>query len=95
MSISYCEGTAHSLPLVGSPRFADAGADAPAVTNADAESVLLMLIPMMMLMLILMLLLMILMLSPGFPEDADPCQLPLESQTCLTPTPPSPPTRPG
>ena len=21
MSISYCEGTAHSLPLVGSPRF--------------------------------------------------------------------------
>ena len=36
MSISYCEGTAHSLPLVGSPRFADA--DAPAVTNADTDA---------------------------------------------------------
>ena len=33
MSISYCEGTAHSLPLVGSPRFADADADA--VADAD------------------------------------------------------------
>ena len=27
MSISYCEGTAHSLPLVGSPRFADSSDD--------------------------------------------------------------------
>ena len=36
MSISYCEGTAHSLPLVGSPRFADADAD---VTASKDETV--------------------------------------------------------
>ena len=34
MSISYCEGTAHSLPLVGSPRFADADDDS---SDADAD----------------------------------------------------------
>ena len=37
MSISYCEGTAHSLPLVGSPRFPDAPVDAPAGANADTN----------------------------------------------------------
>ena len=35
MSISYCEGTAHSLPLVGSPRFIDAGAGTDADAGAD------------------------------------------------------------
>ena len=35
MSISYCEGTAHSLPLVGSPRFADADDDA---SDADVTA---------------------------------------------------------
>ena len=37
MSISYCEGTAHSLPLVGSPRFPDADADADD-TSSDADA---------------------------------------------------------
>ena len=35
MSISYCEGTAHSLPLVGSPRFADADDDS---SDADDDA---------------------------------------------------------
>ena len=41
MSISYCEGTAHSLPLVGSPRFADydaSDADVTAFNDETADS---------------------------------------------------------
>ena len=38
MSISYCEGTAHSLPLVGSPRFPDADADAVnTISDTDVD----------------------------------------------------------